>query len=152
MPQARYSKLAIIHGCILCDVTWPSSFQPRFSTQRHHYLRSPLRANNPAQIPQRPQKLLSSALNNPAIAVGAAGAQQQLDLFGGAGAQTRDDAVEDEDEGHDGYDVDVEEAHGRPPVQEWRDQEDEKAEEEAGYNTAWGSVLELEYAVWGMGG
>lgn len=78
----------------------------------------PLGTYYPRQASRRPQEGLGAAVHGPVHRVrGAARPQEHLDLVGRARAQAGDQAVEDEDEGHDRDDVDEEEDLRGPPVE-----------------------------------
>ncbi|OTB00889.1 hypothetical protein M426DRAFT_226201 [Hypoxylon sp. CI-4A] len=91
-----------------------------------------LSCNDPAQIPNRPEELLLATLDLPVATISTAGSQQGFHLCSGARSQTRNEAIEDKNEGHNGYDINPEQAHGRPPVQQRGDEEDEEAEQKTG--------------------
>jgi hypothetical protein len=109
---------------------------------RQRLLLSAFHAHDPRQVPTGPQESLGAATNDPIRGIGGAtGAQQHLDLVGGPRAQAGHDAVEDQDEGHDGDGVDEEQDARRPPVEQRGDQQDEDAEEQTGDEGRDGSGL-----------
>lgn len=113
----------------------------------------PPHANNPIQVPGRPQVPLSPTFDLPAAqllgaALGTASPQQRLHLVRSASPQAGDPAVKDEDEREDRDQVGEEEGRRGPPdpgvVR--RRQQDAHAEEAAGYEGRETAFLELEDA------